>query len=460
LLLSNKYREKIMFKRVLVANRGEIAVRIVRACREMDIETVVVYSTADANSLAVMIATQSVCIGPAKANESYLNQDAIIETALIMECDAIHPGYGFLSENADFARKCAENKIVFIGPSADIIRNMGDKQAARTLMIKTGIPVVPGSDGLVETVEAAKVVAKKIGYPVLLKASNGGGGKGMRKAFSEEELKSAFETAKAEAKAAFGNDDMYMEKLIINPHHIEIQILADQEGNAVYFGERDCSIQKNNQKLLEESPSKIITGEKRKEMGETAIRAAKAAGYYSAGTVEFVVDDDGNYYFIEMNTRIQVEHPVTEMITGIDLIREQIRIANGMKLSMTQEDIQINAHAIECRINAIAPGVVGFLHFPGGFGVRVESHLYIGYEVSPFYDSMIAKIIVTGKTRLEAIRRLRRALEELIIDGIKTNREFMHLLTFHPDFIRGNYNTGFWEKNNEMISKWMQEGLK
>ncbi|MGN0318071.1 MAG: acetyl-CoA carboxylase biotin carboxylase subunit [Lachnospira sp.] len=449
-----------MFKRVLIANRGEIAVRIIRCCREMDIETVVVYSEADENSLAVMTATKAVCIGPAKASESYLNQDAIIETAIKTGCDAIHPGYGFLSENADFARKCEENNITFIGPSADIISRMGDKQAARTLMIQTGVPVVPGSKGLLNSADEAVELADKIGYPVLLKASAGGGGKGMRKAFSKDDIVNAFETAKAEAKAAFGNDDMYMEKLIINPHHIEIQILADKEGNVVYLGERDCSIQRNNQKLLEESPSKMLTPELRKEMGETAVKAAKAAGYFSAGTIEFVVDDAGNYYFIEMNTRIQVEHPVTEMITGIDLIKEQLRIADGMKLNITQDDISFNNHAIECRINASTPGVIKFLHFPGGYGVRVESHLYTGYEVSPFYDSMLAKIIVTGKTRLEAVRRLRRALEELIIDGVKTNLEFMHLLTYHPDFIRGNYNTGFWEKNNETIIKWLQEGLK
>lgn len=448
-----------MFKRLLIANRGEIAVRIIRACRELDIETVVVYSTADKDSLPVLLATHSVCIGPAKAADSYLNQNAIIETALLMECDAIHPGYGFLSENADFAEKCTQNGIVFVGPDADIIRKMGDKQAARELMIKTGVPVVPGSKGLITNVDEAMKIADTIGYPVLLKASAGGGGKGMRKAFSPDELKKAYETAKAEAKAAFGNDDMYMEKLILNPHHIEIQIIADKEGNVVYLGERDCSIQRNNQKLLEESPSKIIDEEKRKTMGETAVAAAKAAGYHSAGTIEFVADDNGNFYFIEMNTRIQVEHPVTEMITGVDLVREQIRIASGMKLSVSQEEICIKEHAIECRINASSTGTIGFLHFPGGYGVRVESHLYAGYEVSPFYDSMLAKIIVTGSSRLEAIRRLRRALEELIIEGVNTNQDFMHLLTYHPDFIRGDYNTGFWEKNNETISKWMQEGI-
>lgn len=449
-----------MFKRVLIANRGEIAVRIIRCLREMDIESVVVYSTADAKSLPVMVATHAVCIGPAKASESYLNQEAIIETAIQMECDAIHPGFGFLSENPDFARKCEENNIVFIGPSADIISKMGDKQSARKLMIENNVPVVPGSKELINTIEEARELADKIGYPVLLKASAGGGGKGMRKAFSAEELESAFNTARAEAKAAFGNDDMYMEKLIINPHHIEFQILADKFGNTIYLGERDCSIQKNNQKLLEEAPSNILDEELRKEMGEVAVRAAKAAGYYSAGTIEFVMDDLKNYYFIEMNTRIQVEHPVTEAITGVDLIKEQIRIAAGMKLLYEQKDIIINQHAIECRVNALTPGVIEFLHFPAGYGVRVESHVFTGYEVSPFYDSMIAKVIVTGKTRLEAIRRLRRALEELIIDGVKTNFEFMHLLTFHPVFLKGNYNTGFWENNHETIQKWYEEGLE
>lgn len=448
-----------MFKRILIANRGEIALRIIRCCREMNIETVIVYSTADKNSFAVMAADRAVCIGPAKAADSYLNQDAIIETALLTECEAVHPGYGFLSENAAFARKCEENNLVFIGPSADIISSMGDKQSARQLMIKCGVPVVPGSDGLVATAEEAAQIAEKIGYPVLIKASAGGGGKGMRKAFGREDIEKAFETAKSEAIAAFGNGDMYIEKLVLKPRHIEIQILADKYGNTIYLGERDCSIQRNNQKLLEEAPCTGLDKEKRIVMGETAVRAAKAAGYYSAGTVEFVVNEQGDYYFIEMNTRIQVEHPVTEQVTGIDLIKEQIRIAAGMKLGITQEDTFVKGHAIECRINAAAPGVIKFLHFPDGYGVRVESHLFEGYEVSPYYDSMIAKIIVTGSSRLEAVRRLRRALEELIVEGVKTNREFMHLLTYHKDFIRGSYNTGFWEKNHTEIDKWLKEGI-
>lgn len=447
-----------MFKRILIANRGEIALRIIRCCREMDIESVIVYFRADDKSLPVIMATHAVCIGPAKAAKSYLNQEAIIETAIKMKCDAIHPGYGFLSENAEFAKKCEDNGIVFIGPSWDIIKNMGDKQSARKLMIENNVPVVPGSKNILTSIEEAKKLAEEIGYPVLLKASAGGGGKGMRKAYSKEELEHAYNTAKAEAKAAFGNDDMYMEKLIINPHHIEFQILADKYGNTVYLGERDCSIQRNNQKVLEEAPSNILDENLRKKMGEVAVKAAKAAKYFSAGTIEFVVDDEKNFYFIEMNTRIQVEHPVTEEITGIDLIKEQLRIAAGMKLSISQEDISIKKHAIECRINALTPGTISFLHFPCGYGVRVESHVYTGYEVSPYYDSMIGKIIVSGNTRLEAIRRLRRALEELIIEGIDSNFEFMHLLTYHPVFLKGNYDTGFWEKYHETIENWDREG--
>ena len=446
-----------MFKRILIANRGEIATRILRCCRELDIETVVVYSDADAQSLPVMLATKAVCIGPAKASESYLNQDVILEMAVRTGCDAIHPGYGFLSENASFAGLCEKNNITFIGPSSDIIAKMGDKQSARVLMMQHGVPVVPGSKDLVSSLDEARMIAGDIGYPVLLKASAGGGGKGIRKVYSEEELEDAYHTAKAEAKAAFGNDDMYLEKLIINPHHIEIQILADKQGNTVYLGERDCSIQRNNQKLLEESPSAVISDEQRAAMGKVAVTAAKACGYYSAGTVEFVVDSEGHYYFIEMNTRIQVEHPVTEEITGVDLLREQIRIAAGMKLSVSQQDIVVRAHAIECRINAQTPGVIRTLHFPMGFGVRIESHLFTGYEVSPFYDSMIAKIIVSGKTRLEAIRRMRRALEELIIEGVETNVEFMHVLTYHPQFIKGRYDTSFWEKYHSELEEWMKE---
>ncbi len=446
-----------MFKRILIANRGEIALRIIRCCREMDIETVVAYSEADAGSLPVIMATHAVCVGPAKASESYLREDVLVQTALLMECDAIHPGYGFLSERSSFADLCEKHGITFIGPSGDIMERMGNKQVARTLMREHGVPVVPGSPGVVASAEEAVAVAKEIGFPVLLKASAGGGGKGMRKAFSEEEVRSAFDTASNEAKEAFGNGEMYLEKLIINPRHIEFQILGDRHGNVIHLGERDCSIQRRNQKLLEESPSRALSPELRTKMGEAAVLAAKAAGYYSAGTIEFVLAEDGQFYFIEMNTRIQVEHPVTEQLSGVDLIREQIRIAAGCKLEQTE--VELSGHAIECRINAQTPGTVSFVHFPAGYGVRVDSHLYNGCEVSPYYDSMLAKVIVKGKTRLEAIRRLRRALEEFVIEGVETNVDFMHLLTYHKEFIKGNYDTGFWEKNHEIIEGWQQKGV-
>ena len=445
-----------MFKRILIANRGEIALRILRCCSEMNIETVVVYSEADEDSLPVMLATHSVCIGSARAAESYLNEDVIVETAVKLGCDAIHPGYGFLSENAGFGRKCRERGIIFIGPAAEIIAKMGDKQAARELMQKSGVPVVPGSKGLVNSLEEAVAAAQEVGYPVLIKAAFGGGGKGMRRAYDKDELAHAFEAARAEAKAAFGEDGVYVERLIEQPRHIEVQILADRYGNVTYLGERDCSIQRRNQKLLEEAPSRALSGELRERMGETAVRAARAAGYESAGTVEFVLDQEKNFYFIEMNTRIQVEHPVTEWVTGINLIREQIRIAAGLKLSRRQEEIMVKGHAIECRINAESTGKITFLHFPAGCGVRVDSHLYAGYEVTPYYDSMLAKIIVRGDTRLEAIRRLRGALEELVIEGVPTNAEFMHLLTYHKDFVSGRYDTSFWDKNSETILAWKE----
>ena len=448
-----------MFQRVLVANRGEIALRIIRCLREMEIESVLIYSEADKESLPVKIATIPVCIGPANAKESYLNQDLILDIAIKTGCEAIHPGYGFLSENAEFAAKCEEKGISFIGPCAEIIRRMGDKMEARKLMMEHNVPVVPGSKEVCESLAGAKELADKIGYPVLLKAVAGGGGRGMRRVYAPEEFEQAYQSASMEAKAAFGNGDMYLEKLILNPHHIEFQILADKSGNTIYLGERDCSIQRRNQKMIEESPSKILDKQMRAKMGEVAVRAAKAAGYYSAGTIEFVVDEEGNYYFIEMNTRIQVEHPVTEMVTGIDLVREQIKIAAGMDLSVKQEDIVMNGHAIECRINAEnpkvnfmpSPGKIDFLHFPGGKGVRVESAIYDGYEVSPFYDSMIAKIIVHADNRLEAIRKMRCALEEMIVGGIETNDKFQYLILFHPEFIRGRYDTGFIERNLEEL---------
>ena len=451
-----------MFQRVLVANRGEIALRIIRCLREMEIESVLIYSEADKESLPVKIATIPVCIGPANAKESYLNQDLILDIAIKTGCEAIHPGYGFLSENAEFAAKCEEKGISFIGPCAEIIRRMGDKMEARKLMMEHNVPVVPGSKEVCESLAGAKELADKIGYPVLLKAVAGGGGRGMRRVYAPEEFEQAYQSASMEAKAAFGNGDMYLEKLILNPHHIEFQILADKSGNTIYLGERDCSIQRRNQKMIEESPSKILDKQMRAKMGEVAVRAAKAAGYYSAGTIEFVVDEEGNYYFIEMNTRIQVEHPVTEMVTGIHLVREQIKIAAGMDLSVKQEDIVMNGHAIECRINAEnpkmnfmpSPGKIDFLHFPGGKGVRVESAIYDGYEVSPFYDSMIAKIIVHADNRLEAIRKMRCALEEMIVGGIETNDKFQYLILFHPEFIRGRYDIGFIERNLEELLEW------
>lgn len=451
-----------MFKRILIANRGEIALRIIRCCREMDIETVLVYSTADKESLPVQLATYPVCIGPAHAKKSYLNQDAIIDIAKRTGCEAIHPGYGFLSENANFARKCEENGLVFIGPSAEIIEKMGDKQSARTLMRENDVPIVPGSKNLVADASEAKKIAEEIGYPVLIKASAGGGGRGMRKAFHANELENAFCTAKAEAESAFGNGDMYIEKLILKPRHIEFQILGDRFGNIVHLGERDCSIQRRNQKMIEESPSKALSPELRAEMGEVAVRAARAAGYYSAGTIEFVLDAEGHYYFIEMNTRIQVEHPVTEMVSGVDLIREQIRIAAGLKLPFAQEDIRLTGHAIECRINAEnpldgfkpTPGKIDFLHLPAGNGVRVETAVYPGYEISPFYDSMVAKIIVHGSGRLEAIRKMRCALEELMMDGIITNERFQYIMLYHPEYIKGHFDTAFLEEHMDELLNW------
>lgn len=451
-----------MFKRILIANRGEIAVRILRCCRELDIETVAVYSEADKTALHVQLATQAVCIGPAKAAQSYLNAAAILTVAMETGCDAIHPGFGFLSENSEFARLCQECGITFIGPRPEVIDMMGNKSAARQLMIDHGVPVVPGSQGSLDTPEEAQRIADEIGYPVLLKAAAGGGGRGMRRVFSREELIPNFEAARAEAVACFGNGEMYLEKLVLNPRHVEFQILADEKGNTVHLGERDCSIQRKNQKLMEESPCKALSPELRKAMGEAAVNAAKAAGYTGAGTIEFVLSREGEFYFIEMNTRIQVEHPVTEMVTGIDLIREQIRVAAHLPLGFEQKDIVFSGHAIECRINAEnpakgflpSPGKVEFLHLPGGCGVRVDTALYPGYETSPFYDSMVAKIIVHAPNRLQAIRRMRRALEELVIDGIDTGADLAHLILYHPDYLKGNYNTSFIENHLEELLSW------
>lgn len=451
-----------MFKRVLIANRGEIAVRVIRACRELEIETVAVYSTADEGSLHVQMATRSVCIGPARAADSYLNQEALITAARATGCDAIHPGYGFLSENPDFADLCEQNGLKFIGPSSSVIRRMGNKAAARALMQKSGVPVVPGSDGPVRNAKQASALAEAIGYPVLIKASAGGGGRGMRRVDRAEDLPALFDAARSEAEACFGNGEVYLEKLILNPRHIEFQILADQQGNMIHLGERDCSIQRRNQKLIEESPSKALTPELRAKMGAAAVAAARAAGYTNAGTVEFVLSSEGAFYFIEMNTRIQVEHPVTEFVTGVDLVREQLRIAAGLPLSLSQEEVRQSGHAIECRVNAEdprqdflpCPGDIGFLHLPGGPGVRVDSALYSGCTLSPYYDSLCAKVIVHAPTRLEALRKLRRALEELVIEGCPTTADLCYLICYHPGFMTGRYDTGFLDTHLNELLNW------
>ena len=443
-----------MFKRILIANRGEIAVRVFRACRELGVDTVAVYSSADADALHVQLATQAVCIGPAKAADSYLNVDALLTVARQTGCDALHPGYGFLSENAEFAQRCADLELTFIGPSGDVIRTMGNKAAARALMQSHGVPVVPGSDGPVSTAQDAQAVAEAIGYPVLVKASAGGGGRGMRRVDRPEELVAKFEEARAEALACFGDGQLYLEKLILNPRHIEFQILADRHGAVIHLGERDCSIQRKNQKLVEESPSKALSPQLREAMGAAAVAAARAAGYENAGTIEFVLDQDGKFYFIEMNTRIQVEHPVTELVTGLDLVREQIRVSAGLPLSVTQEEVLFRGHAIECRINAEdptanfrpCPGKVEFLHFPGGPGVRVDSALYNGCTLSPYYDSLAAKVMVHAPTRLEAIRKMRRCLEEFTLEGFPTNAELSYELLFHPTFVRGGCTTAFLDR--------------
>ena len=448
-----------MLKRVLIANRGEIALRIIRACRELDVETVAVYSQADESSLAAQVATRSLCIGPARASDSYLNQEALLTAAEATGCDAIHPGYGFLSENPDFADRCVEAGLRYIGPSGDVIRKMGSKAAARTLAQNAGVPVVPGSDGPLSGVVQARELADRVGYPVLLKASAGGGGRGMRQVDGPEDLERAYQAAQAEAVACFGNGEMYLEKLILHPRHIEFQIMADGQGHVVHLGERDCSIQRRRQKLVEESPSRALNPELRERMGAAAVAAARAAGYVGAGTVEFVLSPEGDFYFIEMNTRIQVEHPVTELVTGVDLVREQLRVAAGLPLSFTQEDVRVSGHAIECRINAEdpehdfrpCPGKTEFLHLPGGPGVRVDTALYTGYEVPPYYDSLVAKVLVHAPTRLEAIRRMRRALEELVIEGYPTNAALAHLIMHDPEFVRGQYDTSFLDRNLEKL---------
>jgi len=440
-----------MFKKVLIANRGEIALRVIRTCKEMGIQTVAVYSTADAESLHVKFADEAVCIGPPLSSESYLNVANIISAAEITNADAIHPGYGFLSENARFSKICEEHGIKFIGASPEMIDRMGDKANAKATMKAAGVPCVPGSDGVIETFSDCKKIAKTTGYPVMLKASAGGGGKGMRAVWEEDGLKDAWDSARQESKAAFGNDDMYMEKLIEEPRHIEIQIIGDSKGKACHLSERDCSVQRRHQKLTEEVPSPFMTDELRDKMGSAAVKAAEFIKYEGAGTVEFLVDKHRNFYFMEMNTRIQVEHPITEQVIDFDLIREQILVASGVPIS--GKNYTPNLHSIECRINAEdpfndfrpSPGKITTLHSPGGHGVRLDTHVYAGYIIPPNYDSMIAKLITTAQTREEAIHKMKRALDEFVIEGIKTTIPFHRELMDHPDYISGNYTTKFME---------------
>lgn len=443
-----------MWKKVLIANRGEIAVRIIRACREAGLQCVTVYSTADKTALHAEIADESVCIGPPSVQDSYLNMNALISACQNTGAEALHPGFGFLSESAKFAQLCIDNGITFIGPSPASISMLGDKARAKETMKAAGVPVIPGSDGAVTSVEEAKKIAAEIGYPVLVKASAGGGGRGIRRIDREDQLEEQMSVAKEEAKLFFGNDEVYLEKLIVGPHHVEIQIIADQMGNTVALGERDCSMQRRNQKVLEESPSPLMTPELRKAMQEAAVRAAKACGYYNAGTIEFLVDDDRNFYFMEMNTRIQVEHPVTEWVTGVDLVQTQLLVAQGKPLPFTQDDIEVRGHAIECRINAEnpeqgfrpSPGKIRSLHIPGGPGIRVDSAVYQGYTIPPYYDSMIAKLIVHAPTRSQAIMKMRWALAEFIVDGIDSNIDFQLRLIKNKDFEAGTYDNTFLEK--------------
>lgn len=440
-----------MLHKILIANRGEIAVRIIRACKEMGIETVAIYSTADDRGLHVDLADEAICVGPTKIQDSYLNMNNILSAAVATGCDAIHPGFGFLSENSTFATLTEELGLKFIGPKGTVIDQMGNKAKAREMMIQSGVPVVPGSDGLIETVEEGKAIANRIGYPVLVKASAGGGGRGMRIIRDDSEFEELFQTAKLEAKMAFGDDSMYMEKFIENPRHIEFQILADQYGNVVHLYDRDCSVQRRNQKVIEEAPSPVLDQKTRQRMGEMAVLAAKTVGYENAGTIEFLLDKHHQFYFIEMNTRIQVEHPITEMITGIDLIKEQIKIASNLPLSFTQDEIKIQGHAMECRINAEnphqnfkpSPGTIEVLNLPSGFGVRVDTAVYQGYEIPPFYDSMVGKLIVHGENRDEAVAKMKRSLEELVVTGIDTNIDFQYAIMDHPDFMSNDYDTSF-----------------
>ena len=448
-----------MFDKILIANRGEIAVRIIRACREMGIKTVAVYSEADRDSLHTLLADEAICIGPAPSNQSYLNMERILAATVAMKAEAIHPGFGFLSENARFAELCQKCSIAFIGPSAEIINKMGNKSAARKTMVEAGVPVVPGSKEPVYTVEEALKMAKEIGFPVMIKASSGGGGKGMRVSWSEEDFEANFQNAQMESVKGFSDDTMYLERFVENPRHIEFQIMADKYGNVVHLGERDCSIQRNHQKLIEESPCAIMSDALRQKMGEAAVNAAKAAGYVNAGTIEFLLEKTGRFYFMEMNTRIQVEHPVTEWVTGIDLIKEQIRIADGRELSYTQEDVKLTGHAIECRINAEnpykgfrpCPGKITDMYLPGGKGIRIDSAIYSGYEVPPYYDNMLAKLIVFAKNRNEAITKMRSALGEVIIEGIDTNVDYQYEILNDPDYQNGDFDIEFIADKEEQL---------
>ena len=445
--------------KILIANRGEIAVRIIRACKEMNIKTVAVYSEIDKDAMHTKLADEAICIGPASSNKSYLNFKNIIEAAHITGADGIHPGFGFLSENSQFAKICEESNIKFIGPKYQVIELLGNKSNAKKLMESAGVPVIPGSKGSVTWLTDAIKTAEKIGYPVMLKAAAGGGGKGIRIANNSEELEKNYNIVKQEAKISFNDDEIYMEKFIKNPRHVEIQILADEHGNVIHLGERDCSIQRRNQKVLEETPSTAIDDKLRNKMGEAAVKAAKVAGYTSCGTIEFLVDSDKNFYFMEMNTRIQVEHPITEERTGIDIVKEQIKIAAGETLKLKQKDVEFRGYSMECRINAEnpsknfmpCPGTITGLNLPGGNGVRIDTAIYEGYTIPPTYDSMIAKIITHGDSRNEAISKMKRALEETVIEGVDTNIDFLFKIIKNPNFIRGNFDTSFIEK--EILKK-------
>ena len=450
-----------MFRKILIANRGEIAVRIIRACRELGVKSIAVYSTADKNSLHAQIADEAVCIGPPATKDSYLNMNAIIQAAVNTGAEAIHPGFGFLSENAEFARLCEKNGIVFIGPSYKSIEMLGDKAAAKETMAAAGVPVIPGSKGAVSSLEQAREIAEKAGYPILVKASAGGGGRGIRRVDSPKELESQMIAAQQEAKNFFGDDTVYIEKFLINPHHVEIQIIADKKGNTIYLGERDCSMQRRNQKVLEECPSPIVDAQLRKKMGEAAVTAARECGYFNAGTIEFLVDENRDFYFMEMNTRIQVEHPITEEVTGFDLVTAQIEIAAGLPLRVTQDDIKLRGHAIECRINAEnpkfgfrpSPGTITALYVPGGPGIRIDGAVYQGYTITPYYDSMISKLIAHAADRDSAIRKMRWALSEFIVEGVDTNIDFQLEIIKQPEFISGNYDIGFLNRYMEKIKK-------